>query len=99
MKTHRGYEVKFHNGRLIYCDNAQSVEGDHRATCGFCGLHDTPEGHDGCLGTLPNVEEACCGHGDNRQAYVRYDDGSYHEGEDTLKLMLKMRGQTNESQV
>ena len=44
--------------------------------CAKCGLPPTPEGHDGCLGTLVgNVMNACCGHGLDRQAYIQYWDG------------------------
>lgn len=40
--------------------------------CGHCGLRSTSEGHDGCLGTLPGVRNACCGHGNDRDAYVQF---------------------------
>jgi len=43
------------------------------ATCAHCGKDPTPEGHDGCLGTLPHpVMNACCGHGDERMAYIQF---------------------------
>lgn len=34
--------------------------------CGKCKLKPSPEGHDGCLGTLQDsrIMNACCGHGD-----------------------------------
>lgn len=38
------------------------VEGNPR-NCALCGQGETPEGHDFCLGTLPKVTNACCGHG------------------------------------
>ena len=43
-------------------------------TCGHCNLKRSPEGHDGCLGTLPgDVMNACCGHGGNAEgAYIQY---------------------------
>ena len=42
--------------------------------CAKCGLEPSPEGHDGCLGTLPdpNIMNACCGHGNDKQAYIQY---------------------------
>lgn len=43
--------------------------------CGHCGEHATPEGHDPCLGTLPGVRNACCGHGDRGEAYVVFEGG------------------------
>jgi len=30
---------------------------------------------DPCLGVLPGVDNACCGHGIRRQAYVRFENG------------------------
>lgn len=48
--------------------------------CGHCGRHDTPEGHDGCLGTLPGVMNACCGHGNLREAYVQFPNGGEMRG-------------------
>jgi len=41
----------------------------------------TVDGHDACLGTLPDVAFACCGHGYTENAYVWFDDGTglYHE--------------------
>ncbi len=41
-------------------------DGQGRVTqprCSHCHLLPTPEGHDACLGTLPGVWNACCGHG------------------------------------
>jgi len=41
--------------------------------CAICKLTPTPEGHDGCLGTLPGpIMNACCGHGRDSQAYIQY---------------------------
>jgi hypothetical protein len=31
--------------------------------CKVCGELPTPEAHDACLGKLPGVSAACCGHG------------------------------------
>jgi len=46
--------------------------------CKRCKQGPTKDGHDGCLGTLPgSIMNACCGHGDNGQAYIQYwgEDG------------------------
>ena len=41
--------------------------------CVTCNKPPTPEGHDGCLGTLQgNIMNACCGHGEERMAYIQY---------------------------
>ena len=42
--------------------------------CAKCGKHPTKDGHDGCIGKLPdrNIMNACCGHGDDSQAYIQF---------------------------
>lgn len=40
--------------------------------CGECGDKPTAEGHDACLGTLPNIMNACCGHGGLNEPYVQF---------------------------
>lgn len=64
-------------GHAIYCndggdwhysdDNTPAL--DNRA-CKRCGKYPTAEGHDHCLGTLPGVSAACCGHGTG-QPYLK----------------------------
>jgi hypothetical protein len=49
--------------------------------CGVCGEPSTQEGHDPCLGTLPGVLNACCGHGAIREAYVQMANGELLTGE------------------
>ncbi len=51
--------------------------GDHAVVCAACGLPPTPDdrlqwysGVDPCLGLLPNVTQACCGHGGRSVPYV-----------------------------
>lgn len=56
-----------------------------RGTCGKCKKGPTPEGHDGCLGTLPGpIMNACCGHGNDEMAYIQYTNGSRIAGEDAI---------------
>jgi hypothetical protein len=42
--------------------------------CRKCKLARTPEGHDPCLGELPGVLFACCGHG-NGAGYIYFQNG------------------------
>lgn len=59
-----------------------------KPSCGHCGLARTPEGHDGCLGTLPGVMNACCGHGGNAEGtYVQFPDGSCVRDDDALAVI------------
>lgn len=57
----RGHEIVFRDGEWVYADTGQPDDG--KRPCKRCGRPPTPEGHDACLGHLPGVEWACCGHG------------------------------------
>lgn len=67
--------------------------------CVECKKGPTPEGHDGCMGTLPEnlVMNACCGHGRENTAYVQYWDKPQVEGRkalndiELLKLLRSMK--------
>jgi hypothetical protein len=69
----RGHQIEQVGDMWIYSDTRQPVSDDPLRACGHCGLDSTPDGHDGCLGTLPGVANACCGHGDPDAAYVQYE--------------------------
>lgn len=79
----RGYDIiKKRDGSYIFVDNGELVSTTwHIRPCGFCGKHNTPEGHDGCLGIIPNVMNACCGHGITESAYIQFESGSTIRGE------------------
>lgn len=74
-----------HRGNPIYCDKVSGswkyesdnslVSDDPDRACGMCGRNRTPEEHDACLANLPGVMNACCGHGDDSEAYVQFVDG------------------------
>ncbi|QOR55646.1 MAG: hypothetical protein VM34scaffold347_57 [Phage 66_12] len=64
--------------------------------CGACGVS-RPTGSDEpdpCLGCLPNVRYACCGHGSRRAAYVVVADGSTYSvrGDEAIALMRELGG-------
>lgn len=67
----RGHPIHYDGAVWRYVDTDEPTVGNRRS-CGHCGLPDTPEGHDGCLGTLPGVTNACCGHGEPGEAYMQY---------------------------
>lgn len=72
----RGHKIRFDEARdeWLYADTSEPTVGNERI-CNECRKPSTPEGHDACLGTLPGVKNACCGHGDPEQAYVQHEDG------------------------
>jgi len=45
----------------VYADTGEPH--DDSRPCTSCGKYPTIEGHDACLGTMPGVAAACCGHG------------------------------------
>lgn len=63
--------VENERGRWVYEEDGALVSGDPDRACGHCGKPNTPEGYDACLGALPGVINACCGHGSPGEAYVQ----------------------------
>jgi hypothetical protein len=60
--------------------------------CVKCKKGPTPEGHDGCLGTLPGpIMNACCGHGNDSQAYIQYWGGSDIRGVEAITIMNSLK--------
>lgn len=67
---YKGWKVYYDNG-WRYTDNGMKVT---ERPCKKCGKYATEEGHDSCLGKLPNVLSACCGHG-VKNPYIYYENG------------------------
>ncbi len=61
--------------------------------CANCNLPPTEEGHDGCLGVLDEsqVMNACCGHGNDSQAYIQYWDGTDVRGQEAVSEQLRLK--------
>lgn len=84
----RGREIELVNNQWLFSDTGEpTVETWEDRPCGHCGLYNTPEGHDGCLGTLPNVMNACCGHGDTLQAYVQFSNGNVAQSNVAIEMI------------
>lgn len=79
----RGHHIVFVEGQWLYADTKEPTIGNERP-CGNCGKENTKEGHDWCLGILPNVMNACCGHGDTDEAYVQFDKNKIITGRDAV---------------
>ena len=54
------------------------LDGCGKDICGHCNMKRTEEGHDGCIGTLTNVMNACCGHGQTNMAYIQFNHKDYN---------------------
>lgn len=91
--SHRGHLMIQREGVWVYQDNGAPVEADPNRACGSCGLENTSDGHDGCLGTLPGVFNACCGHGQESDAYVQFDGGEFLRGHQALSWVDESRHQ------
>lgn len=89
----KGHEIEWFEGRWVYSDNKQpsiNENGEYiERECARCGMESTVEGHDACLGTLPGVENACCGHGIEDEAYVQF---SQLQGKAALDWIKPHRG-------
>jgi len=84
----RGHVIEFIDNEWVYRDTKKSTAETYKEReCGHCGLHYTEEGHDGCLGTLKGIMNACCGHGQDEDAYVQFMDGSGVRGEDAVTML------------
>ena len=89
-----GYEIKVigkeKDRYWVFVDNNEPTIGSNRP-CGKCQEYITKEGHDACLGTLPGVMNACCGHGVVAEAYVQMPNGNIKRGKDAIKLIKKLK--------
>lgn len=88
----RGHEIVSADGAWYFADTGEPTAPTWTARpCGYCNKPDTPEGHDGCLGTLPEVMNACCGHGVVSEAYVQFDDGKIIRGEKAAQHFMQLK--------
>lgn len=70
----RGHEIEELDDVYRFVDTGEpTAKTWEQRPCGHCGRHNTAEGHDGCIGTLPGVWNACCGHGQPRMAYIQFN--------------------------
>src|SRR5690625_2095818 len=84
----RGHPIKQRSdGAYIYVDTGELVAKVWAdKPCGKCGLENTAEGYDGCIGETVDGMNACCVHGSVGEAYVHYVDGRLIDGEDAMKI-------------
>lgn len=85
-----GHLIIFVDNEWLYADTRTPTIDEVRP-CGYCSKQDTKDGHDGCLGTLSGpVMNACCGHGEDSQAYIQYWDGRRIAGNDAVVEQIKL---------
>lgn len=71
----RGHEIIENDGMWTYADNLVLVSDQPDRKCGCCGEDNREDKCDPCLGKLPGVMNACCGHGDKANSYIQFDNG------------------------
>ncbi len=80
------------DGYYVYTGTNELVSENWKTKpCGRCGEGFTKEGHDPCIGTLPNVMNACCGHGYDREAYIQFEDGSRTAGVEAINKIKQLK--------
>ncbi len=57
----RGNPIEYLSNKWVYVDDKSDISIER--PCVRCGLMPTANGHDACLGDIPGVTSACCGHG------------------------------------
>ena len=88
----RGHKIEQVGGQFLYVDTGEPTATTWTERgCGHCGLADTPEGHDGCLGEIPGVLNACCGHGIEADAYVQTEDNLHLRGALATEWMRELK--------
>lgn len=76
---YRGHLTDWNGEATVYADTGEPVPrcGGMERPCVKCGLTADHQGPDPCLGHLPGVVAACCGHGNPRQsAYLSFENGT-----------------------
>jgi hypothetical protein len=73
LKFPRKMEIR---GRIVVLKRDEDYGKLWRETiCPKCNRPPTPEGHDACLGHIPGVRAACCGHGTG-PSYIWFENGT-----------------------
>jgi len=83
---YRGHKIYFSFDKWRYCDTDKVISEKTRS-CRYCKTPNTKEGHDPCLGTLPGIMNACCGHGNINQMYVQFLDSHCISGQDAKTII------------
>lgn len=65
--------------------------------CAACGELPTAEDHDHCLGELPGVMNACCGHGNDDSAYLQYYNRDIVRGPGALAILFRLKASSSVS--
>lgn len=84
-KRYRGHGIEWTGHKWTYTNFTPELAryGKERP-CTKCGK--VSSGPDSCLGKLPGVKAACCGHGVDEDAYITFDNGLTVQGRKAIRL-------------
>jgi hypothetical protein len=74
----RGYPIVWDNKQWVFTDSNKPIPGygGEVRPCKECGKVFTEDlVADPCIGVLPGVDNACCGHGIRDKSYIRFTNG------------------------
>ena len=98
MDKYRGNEIYEIYEEWFYSKNNLKVKDNIEIECGICGnkpIKDGCEAYDACLGKLIGLMNACCGHGDYRDAYIQFLDGESIHGNDAITMINVLKKYSN----
>lgn len=72
-----------HAARIRHLEKNRPADGS-AGHCSHCD-REMPDGPDVCIGLLPDVSAACCGHGWVEQPYVLFKDGRRLEAREAIR--------------
>lgn len=75
----RGHTIIKDGDLWMYEDIGKLVSKAPMRACGKCSLLQHAE-NDPCLGLLPGVLNACCGHGERKDSYIQFENGLRIQG-------------------
>lgn len=72
----RGWPIVYIEDKWVYEDNKEPIPsyGGKERPCKKCNKIAVSD-FDPCLGLLPGVKHACCGHGIKNEAYIIFNNG------------------------
>lgn len=85
----RGHKIEMLHGEFVYSDTKTTTLNNSRP-CGHCELINTDDGHDGCLGELMGIMNACCGHGRVDETYLQYWNGTIIRGKQAVEEIKRL---------
>lgn len=85
---HRGHEITYIGNDWYYKHrNEKVVFVRDKVPCIHCEKIPTVFGEDACIGSLIGVMNACCGHGEEEEAYIQFLDEETIRGKDAIIIM------------